>query len=403
MVGFWISAGAMVLMVALLLLLALRQARSTMIVMQEPADLAVFRDQLAEVDRDQYRGILAPAEAGRLRIEVQRRMLDADRKHHVSAAPSRSGSLWFAFGALLVCFGVGIAIYSDLGAPGYPDLSLSTRLAIADESYQSRPSQELAEADQPPFVQPSNIDPELATMIDKLRAAVASRPGDLLGHALLVQNEAALGNFVAARRAQEVVVRLRGSEVTPQDLSALAQLMVTAAGGRVTPEAEAVLIRCLQIDPRNGWARYYSGLMFAEIGRPDRAFSLWEPLLREGPGDADWIRPIRALIEDVAAAAGINYSLPAAGPDAAAVAEASEMSEADREAMIGAMVAGLEERLNTDGGPVEDWVKLIMSLGVLKQTNRAKEVSERAREVFAGRPGELAALRAAAVEAGVAP
>ena len=196
--------------------------------------------------------------------------------------------------ALALCLGAGIAIYGVLGVPGYPDLPLQTRLAAADQAYSDRPSQDAAEAGQPPFSQPTDIDPELAAMIDKLRAAVANRPGDLTGHALLAQNEAALGNFVAARKAQAVVVRLKSSQVTGDDLSLLAQFMIVAAGGVVTPEAEQVLIECLRIDPRNGWARYYSGLMFAEIGRPDRTFGLWEPLLREGPADAPWIKPIRS-------------------------------------------------------------------------------------------------------------
>jgi cytochrome c-type biogenesis protein CcmH len=181
--------------------------------------------------------------------------------------------------------------------------------------------------------------------------------------------------------------------------------MVRAAGGLVTPEAEKVLIRLLQIDPANGWGRFYSGLMFAEIGRPDRTFALWEPLLREQPADAPWSVPIRGQIAAVAAAAGVNYTLPDAtpGPDAAAVAAASGMTEADRTAMIKTMVAGLQERLNTNGGTVEEWARLITSLGVLQETEQAKTAYAAANAVFAGQPGALAALKAAAEQAGLAP
>ena len=405
MIGFWISAGAMTLMVALLLVQALWQAGSAQDDTAGSADLAVYRDQLAEIGRDQGRGVLAPADAQRLRLEVQRRMLETDGLRRRAAAPSSGDFRWYAVGAVVLCLGAGIAVYADLGVPGYPDLPLSTRLAMADEAYQGRPTQDQAEAAQPAYSPPPDVDPELAAMLDKLRAAVAKRPDDLLGHTLLAQNEAALGNFVAARKAQDVVVQLMGVEATAGDLSALAQLMVTAAGGAVTPEAEKVLIKCLQIDPRNGWARYYSGLMFAQIGRPDRAFALWEPLLREGPGTAPWIRPVKALIGDVAADAGINFSLPSAapGPDAAAVAAASDMTDAERKAMIATMVTGLEQRLNDTGGSVEEWAKLITSLGVLDQTKRAKAAYDKAQLAFEGKPGELAALQGAAVQAGVAP
>ena len=403
MIGFWISAGAMVTMVALLLVQAVRQARSAASVTVGSADLAVYRDQLAEVDRDRVRGILGPAEAERLRVEVQRRMLDTDRLTKTERAPDRGTSPWFAIAALALCLGMGVAIYADLGVPGYPDLPLSTRLAIADEAYRNRPTQDQAEAAQPAYVLPADSDPELVAMIDKLRAALVTRPDDLLGHTLLAQNEAALDNFSAARKAQEVVVRLKEGAVAAEDLATLVQLMISAAGGAVTPQAEQMLVRWLQIDPRNGWARYYSGLMFAQIGRPDRAFALWEPLLREGPETAAWIRPIRSLIEDIADAAGINYRLPSAapGPDAAEVAAAAQLSDADRAAMIKTMVAGLEERLTTQGGSVEEWTRLISSLGMLSEADRAKAAYVAAQAAFDGQPGELAALQAAAVQAGV--
>ena len=402
MTGFWISAAAMVLMVVVLVAHALRQARIIDAAPEGSADLAVYRDQLAEIDRDLVRGVLAPAETERLRVEVQRRMLSADRLRRSDRAPTRRGSQGWAILAVAACLGGGAALYARLGVPGYPDVPLQARLASADQAYQGRPHQADAEAAQPTFVQSADIDPAHAAMIEKLRAAVATRPGDLLGHTLLAQNEASLGNLVAARKAQEVVVDLKGEAATGEDLSLLAHLMISAAGGTVTPEAEAVLIRCLQIDPRNGWARYYSGLMFAEIGRPDRTFALWDPLLREGPADAPWIRPVRALIEEVAAAAGINFTLPDTGPDEAAIAEASEMSDEDRAEMIATMVAGLEARLNDDGGSVEEWAKLITSLGVLQEADRAREAYVKAQAVFAGRPGELAALQAAAGQAGVA-
>ena len=395
----------MILMVTLLMVQAMRQAGSAQDVLAGSADLAVYRDQLAEIDRDQNRGILAPAEAERLRVEVQRRILESDRLHRNEAEPSSGSPRWYVVGAVALCLGAGIAVYTDLGVPGYPDLPLSTRFAMADAAYQGRPSQDQAEGAQPAYAPPSDLDPELAAVIDTLRAAVALRPDDLLGHTLLAQNEASIGNFVAARKAQEVVVRLKGGGVSAEDLSALAQLMVTAAGGTVTPEAERVLIQWLQIDPRSGWARYYSGLMFAEIGRPDRAFSLWEPLLREGPQTAAWIKPVRSMIGEVAAAAGINYSMPSdgPGPDPAAIAAASDMDAADREAMIRTMVVGLERRLNDSGGSVEEWAKLITSLAVMNEVERAKAAYEKAQVVFVGRPGDLAALRAAAVQAGVAP
>ena len=404
MIGFWISASAMGVMVALVLIQALRQGRATRSDAGPAPDLAVYRDQMAEVERDLARGTLAEAEAERLRTEVQRRMLDAGKAAQPDLPRATGYSFPAAAGAVVLALGLAGYVYTVLGVPDYPDLPLSGRLADADASYKARPSQVMAEAAVPAYVAPTDLDPKFAAMIDRLRAAVALRPDDLQGHILLAQNEVQLGNYAAARKAQETVVRLKGAAVTAADMQFLAMVMIDAAGGAVTPEAEQALIGCLQIDPGNGWARFYSGLMFGQVGRPDRMFALWQPLLAEGPADAPWIKPIRDRIEDVAAAAGVNFTLPdaAPGPDAAAVAAAAGMSAADRQGMIKTMVDGLEARLNGTGGTVEDWGRLITALGVLQDMPRAKAAYDRAQKAFAGKPGELAALHAAAVQAGVA-
>jgi cytochrome c-type biogenesis protein CcmH len=184
--------------------------------------------------------------------------------------------------------------------------------------------------------------------------------------------------------------------------------MILAAGGYVSPQAEAELTRALQIDPGNGTATYYAGLMFLQTGRPDRTFALWAPLLdRSSPGDP-WVAPLRAQIEAVAAEAGaINYVMPppaaaaAPGPSAADIAAAADMTPEDREAMIRGMVEGLSARLASEGGSAEDWARLIAAYGVLGEADRARTIYTESQTRFAGRPADLDALRAAAETAGV--
>ncbi len=401
--GFWISAAAMIAMVALVLVQALRQGRAQPLAAPGAEDMGVYRDQLTEIDRDLSRGTLAAAEADRLRTEVQRRMLDADRAATKVKPAVTGASFPPTASVVVVVLAAALAGYYWLGAPGYPDLPLSARIAQADDLYQHRPSQAQAEAAQPAFVPDAKADPKMLELMTKLRNAMATRPDDMVGQSLLARNEAALGNFVAARKAQEAMVRIKGDVATGEDLATLAEAMIYAAGGMITPETEAVLKRCLTVEPHNGSARFYVGLMFAQVGRPDETFKFWQPLLAEGPADAVWIAPIRARIAAVAAEAGINYTLPpvSKGPDAAAVAAAAQMTASDRQAMIRTMVDGLEARLKSEGGPVEDWAKLITSLGVLEDMDGAQTAYDAAQVAYVGKPGELAALRAAAVQAGI--
>lgn len=396
--GFWAAAFGITVGVFWLISTALR---STTAAPDNPS-LRVYRDQLAEVDRDLARGVISASESARIKTEVSRRVLDADRNPGVlvqgSAAQAKLASV--AVGAALMA---AVAGYYWLGAPGYPDLPLAKRLELAQAAHDNRPAQAVAEANTAAPA-PTSADAEYMDLMAKLRAAVIKRPDDLQGLALLARNELGLGNAVAARVAQQQLVTLKAANATAEDHAALAQMMIVAAGGYVSPEAEAQLIRTLALDPGNGLARYFSGVMFAQTGRPDRSFALWQPLLAQGPADAPWIAPIRAQIEQIAGEAGVRYALPAlAGPDAATIAAADGLSETDRQAMIAGMVDQLSSRLQEGGGPVEDWIKLINSRMVLQQPDRAQAAVISAKAAFEGNSAALAAINAAATQAGLAP
>ncbi|MGL6209403.1 MAG: c-type cytochrome biogenesis protein CcmI [Paracoccaceae bacterium] len=399
--AFWIAAACMALAVLGVLVQALRQGP----VSTGSADLRVYRDQLAEIDRDLARGTLAEDEAQRLRVEVQRRVLASDRAEGVA----RRGSIAVPVGVTVLALAGAVGVYQWLGVPGYPDLPLATRHALSDEVYVNRPTQDQAEAMAPARPLPE-IEPEFAGLMDKLRAAVVSRPDDIRGLELLARNEAALGDYVAARMAQGALIAAKGEAALAEDHAVLAEMMILAAGGVVTPEAEQALIAALRIDPKNGTARYYSGLMFAQIGRTDRTFAMWRPLLDESaPGDP-WVAPIRARIEEVARSAGIRFALPnvgvgeveAPGPSAGDVAASADMTPEERQAMIQGMVSGLAERLASDGGPATDWARLITSLAVLGETDRAREILVEAEGVFAG-SADASVITEAARAAGLTP
>lgn len=396
---FWMVALGLVALVAATLLRAVLTAPVRDGLAGRQADLRVYRDQLAEVERDLARGGLDPEEGARLRAEVARRLLGAD--HPGAAAPrspqGRSPTLpALLILALLAAAGAGYALV--LGRPGYPDLPLSERLARAEETYRARPSQAEIEARiGPQGTMPA--DPDEAGLIERLREAVASRPDDLRGHELLARSEASIGNMAGAAAAFARLIALRGAQAGASDHAQLAELMIMAAGGLVSPEAEAELNLALRKDPGNGPARYYTGLMMAQVGRPDRAFALWRPLLEESPADAPWTGPIRAEIEALADAAGIRYSLPQAqppGPDAEAMAAAAEMTEAERQAMIADMVGGLEARLLDQGGSAEDWARLVSSLRVLGEVARAEAALGAGRKALSDDPEGLKLLEAAA-------
>ena len=408
---FWAVTVALTLAVAGLMVAALARGRMAGAGPAAAFDLRVYRDQLAEVDRDLARGVIGPEDAARLRTEIGRRVLAADQALQAGTATTgrSAGRPPGALAVVAVVGAVAFGTYGWLGHPGLDDMPIAARLAGAEALREGRPAQAEAEARAaaalPPV--PAPTDPRHAALMDQLRKAMTARPNDLQGQELLARNEAMLGNYAAAARAQGMVVALKGPVATAQDIAAQAELMVAAAGGIVTPEAEAVLAAALDKDKANGIARYYSGLMFSQTQRFDLAFRFWAPLWEASTEADPWVETLRAELPDVAWLAGQHrYQLPplrsaAPGPDAAAMEAAKDMTPEDRQQMIRGMVDGLMNRLATEGGSAPEWARLIRALGVLGDTDRAKAIWAEAQGRFTGREADLAEVNAAARDAGL--
>ena len=361
-------------------------------------DLALYKDQLREVDSDLARGVLSETESESARLEISRRILAADKRAQMETlanpAPSIINKLLAAFVILTVLTG-SLGIYANLGEPNLPDRPLVARLAAAQEARAQRLSQEDAEVQVPD--EKINIPEDYLKLVKKLREAIKKRPNDEQGLRLLALHEFRIGKYRAARKAHTRIMKVVGDKVTAKDYIDFAEVMIFATNGYVSPEAEITLSQALKLKPNDGRTRYYSGLAMAQNGRADVAYRLWEGLLKEGPQDAAWIPLIKSQIDDVARLAGINMSnQPLPGPTTDQINAASEMTKEGRKKMIRGMVAGLGERLATNGGTMNEWARLIRALGVLGETARASEIWNEAKDVFSDNPKALNLLLEAA-------
>ena len=155
-------------------------------------------------------------------------------------------------------------------------------------------------------------------------------------------------------------------------------MMILAAGGYVSPEAEAELTAALQLDPLNGTATLLCRAdVRCRLGRPDRAFALLGAAAGPLGSPTDpWVAPIRGADRRGRRRGRGDHAtrcrpMPGApGPTAEDMAAAADMTPEERQAMIEGMVAQLSDRLATEGGPAEDWARLIGAYGVLGETDR---------------------------------
>src|SRR5947207_7754217 len=87
---------------------------------REAYNLAVYRDQLAEVERDFGRGVLSPEQAEAARTEIGRRIL-ALAPAPTAATSTSSAPFAIATVAVLLLPFAAWLLYARLGSPALPD------------------------------------------------------------------------------------------------------------------------------------------------------------------------------------------------------------------------------------------------------------------------------------------
>jgi cytochrome c-type biogenesis protein CcmH len=330
-------------------------------------DLAVFRDQLAEVDRDVDRGVLTAGEASAARIEIQRRMLaSARRGENVvrNEGPQARGLLTAGL-AVAVPF-AALALYMTVGAP---QLAGAPRDSARHE------------------------ETDVAALVDKLAARMRQDPDNAEGWSLLARSYRQMERFADAAEAYRNLMRLKPDEA--EGYAGFGEAATAAAGGTVTAEARTALLRALALDRDETRARFYLGLERAQANDAKNAIAIWRDLTATAPADASWLGAVRAQMAQVAQEAGVmpmqvapRHPLDVFGagtaPPAAADPAAPDMTalqgrfSADNLEMIQGMVGGLAARLEANPGDYDGWMLLGRSYGVLKNDAGARQAYVRA-------------------------
>jgi cytochrome c-type biogenesis protein CcmH len=325
-------------------------------------DVAVYRDQMRELERDRAAGLIGSAEADAARVEVSRRLIAAaDAAAH---APSASVSPWrrrFAAAAAGVALPLGaVALYLALGVPGLPDQPLAARINGPDER-------------------------SLVGMLAQIEDHLARNPQDGRGWEVLGPVYMRIGRFDDAATARRNALRLLGPSAARE--GDLGEALVAAANGVVTAEAKAAFDRALALDARDPRAKFFVGLAAEQDGKAAEAAAIWHDLLAHAPADASWTHVVRESLARLG-----QPPAAAPGPNAADVAAAADMSADQRARMVRGMVARLAERLSHDGSDLDGWVRLVRAYAVLGEDDRARAAAADARRALAGDQGKLRRL-----------
>jgi len=222
---------------------------------RKEANIAIFRDQLKELETEKTEGMLADADFEQARRELQRRLLedvepDAAAMHAApsSHAPSRKTAI-----ALLLLLPVlALLGYGMLGKPQALD-----------------PTQTSA----PPKMTPEQISGMVASLAEKMKA----NPDDMQGWLMLARSYKTMGRYEEAAEAYGKAEKVINDD--PELLASYAETIAMAAGKGLKGKPAQLIARALKLDPQNPHALFLAGAAAMEAGDNKKGIAYWEALL----------------------------------------------------------------------------------------------------------------------------
>ncbi len=315
------------------------------------SDVAVYRDQLEEIERDAAADLIGGVEAEAARTEVSRRLIAASEKTAASPATTTPARLYrrATVAAAITLFTVGAgALYLKLGSPNLAPVSME-----AEASGRSLPQ---------------GIEQTVA----EVEAFLEKNPRNGRGWELLAPVYIRLGRFDEAVKARRNALEILGPDAAR--LGDLGEAIFMASGGVVTPEAKDLFLRAEAADDRDVMAQYYLGLNAKQEGRREEAVKRWRAIIEFAPKDAEYLPMINNALARID-----QKEAPRAG---------GAPPDHDGSAIEG-MVERLAERLKKDGSDVSGWVQLVRSYRALAKNDKVAAAIADARAALAGDPDKL--------------
>ena len=291
MILFWVIC-ALLIVVALAFVLppAMQRSQEKNVKSRDErreANIAVYRDQLSELEADLRNGIVGEDQYAQDRDEIERRLLEdtagaSSKKTKAAAMNGRNTAYLLGFSIPVVA----IVFYLVVGQPNL----IENPAAVgppppATASGPMERSQEQIEAN-----------------VAKLAKKLESNPNDAQGWTMLARSYSSMEKFGEAAGAYA-----KATDLTPKDADLWAEyaFATAMASGRSLQGKPVELINhALQVDPENAKALQLAGSAAFEAKDYKKAIDYWQRVLKKVPADSEVGKAITERINEAKTLAG---------------------------------------------------------------------------------------------------
>ena len=250
------------------------------------ANIAVYRDQLAELEADLQNGITSQEQYAQDREEIQRRLLDDTSTIKTKPKTVSASARSTAYAIAIVLPVAAIVFYLNVGNP--KAITNEAEPTIAPRATGPAPAERTQE----------QIEANVAALAKRLQ----ENPSDAQGWTMLARSYSSMERFGEAAGAYA-----KATELSPKDADLWAEYaFVTAmAGGRSLEGRPKELIdKALQVDPENAKALQLAGSAAYQAKDYKKAVSYWERVLKQVPPNTEVAQEITARINEAKTLAG---------------------------------------------------------------------------------------------------
>ncbi|MET0051050.1 MAG: c-type cytochrome biogenesis protein CcmI [Candidatus Thiodiazotropha sp.] len=294
---FWmITAGLTFLAMAFVALPLLRKNVNTGVTSDE-LNLAIFKQQLAELDNDLEAGILEQARYDAARTDLEKELLtDIDADQEKQTRQRKSGQAMAAV-ALLVPI-AALTIYQVIG---FPDII-------------SRLGTQTAATGMPPHGSATGAPgqdqglPPMEVLVERLAAKLKEQPDNLEGWIILGRSYMTMNNYPAAIEAYKTALNLDDQNVNL--LLAYGEALAASHGNDFTGQAAPLIQKAYTLAPQDPNVLWLNGVLAYQSNQFQQAIDHWQGLRSSLTPQSSELESVNAAIDDARSQLGLGPEEP---------------------------------------------------------------------------------------------